>query len=162
MRQLNGLAAAVLADLGPGVVQACTDVTGFGLVGHATEVARASGVTLRIDCSTLPWLPGVLDLARSHVTGGAKANREHFESTTSLDGSLSDAETIALYDPQTSGGLFAVLSPDRVDMALESLARAGVEARVIGRVGVADGAHVRLTGTSSAGATLADGSPGMV
>jgi len=144
MCQLNGRASAALAALGSGSVQACTDVTGFGLIGHATEVARASGVTLQIDLAALPWLPGTLDLAGAHTTGGGQSNRTHFGPTTVVGREASGAEAAALYDPQTSGGLFAILSPERATEALDLLSRAGVTAWVIGEVLARDAADVRV------------------
>ena len=162
MRQLNDVASSVLAALGPSAVQACTDVTGFGLVGHSAEVARASGVTLGIDPRLVPWLPGALDLALAHPTGGGESNRTYFALTTATDTPMSDAEMVAVHDPQTSGGLFAIVSPEQLEEALEALSRAGVSAWVIGEVLPPDGVHVRLTGRVRAGGVLAEPSRGVV
>jgi selenide,water dikinase len=162
MRRLNAGAASALAALPPGAVQACTDVTGFGLVGHASEVARASQVTLRIDPASLPWLPGALDLALTNPTGGGKSNRTHFAAGTKADSAMSDAELSGVHDPQTSGGLFAVLSRDQLSASLEALRAVGAAAWIIGDVVTREGVDVRLSRGAVAGGALAESSRGMV
>ena len=91
-------------------VHGCTDVTGFGLIGHAREMALASGVTLEIDVDQLRFLPGALEYARQGaVPGGLKNNREFaacaVETLRALPREIEDL----LYDPQTSGGLLIAL-----------------------------------------------------
>src|SRR4029077_20969307 len=78
MRTLNRAAAEALQTLPAGAVHACTDVTGFGLVGHGTELAAASGVTIEIDAGTVPMFTGVVELARQNRSGGLTSNQEHF------------------------------------------------------------------------------------
>jgi selenide,water dikinase len=78
MITLNRTAAEVLERAPAGVVHACTDVTGFGLIGHGSEMARASGCSLEIDASRLPVLDGARELSRGNNPGGARTNREHF------------------------------------------------------------------------------------
>ncbi len=88
------------------IVHGCTDVTGFGLLGHAREMALASNVTLEIDAEALPLLGGALDYARQGaIPGGAKNNREFVESCVEYAAALDPALDALLYDPQTSGGL---------------------------------------------------------
>jgi selenide,water dikinase len=91
-------------------VHGCTDVSGFGFLAHAREMAIASGVTLEIDSSQIPLLPGALDAVRAGaLPGGLKNNREFVSScvyATGIDPLLLDL----LYDPQTSGGLLISLS----------------------------------------------------
>jgi selenide,water dikinase len=91
-------------------VHGCTDVSGFGFLGHAREMAIASGVTLEIDAPRIPLLPGALDAVRAGaLPGGLKNNREFVSScvyATGIDPLLLDL----LYDPQTSGGLLISLS----------------------------------------------------
>lgn len=110
-----------------GVVHACTDVTGFGLIGHAWELARASGVEVRLHAGALPLLPGARELAAAgHVTGGAKSNRLYpGASLRVLPGVDPALEALAL-DPQTSGGL--LFSLPEADAA--RLIDAGVAVRV--------------------------------
>jgi selenide,water dikinase len=128
MATLNAAAAAAAVRHG---VRCATDVTGFGLVGHAAGIARESGVTLEFSVSDLPYLPGALDLARSFQPAGLKANRRQFEPRVDYRSAAGEAEgpRALLYDPQTSGGLLLLVRPDRVAGLLAELP----EARVIGR-----------------------------
>ena len=115
-------------------VHACTDVSGFGMIGHAREVALASGVTLEIETAAVPLLPGALDAVKAGaIPGGLKNNREFascaVDAKPSIDGALLDL----LYDPQTSGGLLIAL-PERDAAALERiLPRARRMGRVVAR-----------------------------
>jgi selenide,water dikinase len=102
--------AASEAALAHGVTGA-TDVTGFGLAGHAGALARESNVTLEIHARKLPLLPGALQLAPRHQAGGLKANRLAFELLVEYDGHLDEARRALLFDPQTSGGLL-LLAPE--------------------------------------------------
>jgi selenide, water dikinase len=112
-------------------VHGCTDVTGFGLLGHAREMAAASGVTLEIDVNAVPFLPGAVEYARlGAIPGGLKNNREFV--SCAVDAAIPIAREIEdlLYDPQTSGGLLIAL-PETDAAALE---RSLEGARRIGRV----------------------------
>ena len=130
MRTLNRAAAEALAAAGG--VHACTDVTGFGLVGHASEVANASGVTVVIDAARVPLFDGVLPLVAGNRAGGMLNNRRHFGGLVAVGAGVGDDLTDLLYDPQTSGGLLAFLAADRADAALQALRDAGVAAVEIG------------------------------
>ncbi len=89
-----------------GEVHGCTDVTGFGLIGHAREMAVASGVTLEIDSGRLRFLPGAIEYARAGaVPGGLKNNREFASCAVEMAGEVGRETEALLYDPQTSGGL---------------------------------------------------------
>ena len=91
-------------------VHACTDVTGFGLLGHAREMALASNVTLEIHASAIRYLPGAIDYARQAAfSGGLHNNRDFVESCVDLIDALPPEEEALLYDPQTSGGLLIAL-----------------------------------------------------
>jgi selenide,water dikinase len=127
MRALNAVASRAALAAG---VSCATDVTGFGLLGHASHVARASGVTLRIDGRSLAELPGARALWRAGVrTGGAERNESFVAPLT--DFSSADPADIALaLDPQTSGGLLLAVPPDRVVEYLSAVAGS----RVIGAV----------------------------
>jgi selenide, water dikinase len=110
-------------------VTAATDVTGFGLVGHAAAIARESRLTLEIEAAALPLLPGALDLAPRFQPGGLGANRRAFEAQVEVQGRLEVALEALLYDPQTSGGLFLLVPPEQVDRLLAEIAGA----RLVGR-----------------------------
>jgi selenide,water dikinase len=138
MTMLNKAAADVLRSFA-GAVHGATDVTGFGLIGHATEMARASGVSITIDTSRLPLLPGVAAIASQNRSGGMGTNREHFEGSVAV-GDVK-AEVLDLcYDPQTSGGLLVSVDAARVEAILAELTGSGVPAIVVGDV-VSPGSH---------------------
>jgi selenide,water dikinase len=132
MRTLNRAASEVLASHG---IRGATDITGFGLLGHGLEMARAAGVRLAFDAAALPALDGALDLARDGVeTGGAGHNRR-FTAPALEVGANVPPELVALaHDPQTSGGLLASVTPDRLAAVEADLAESGVPSWRIGRV----------------------------
>jgi selenide,water dikinase len=109
MRTLNRAAADALQSLPTGSVHACTDITGFGLAGHGSQMARVSGVTLAIDSSSLPVFDGVLAIAGSNRSGGMGSNLEHYGEAVRIDPGVDDALAAVLYDPQTSGGLLVAV-----------------------------------------------------
>jgi selenide,water dikinase len=95
-----------------GNVHACTDVSGFGLLGHAREVAAASGVTLEIDSENVRFLAGAVEYAAAGaLPGGLKNNREFVEPCVEMTRSIAPEVEALLYDPQTSGGLLLCLPP---------------------------------------------------
>ena len=133
MAQLNaGTAAAMLKY----DVHAATDVTGFGLAGHGFKMADGSGVTLAIEESDLPILPGALELCREGmVPGGGKRNREYYGRHVRIGEEVADEIAELIFDPQTSGGLLIALPPDEAEALLSDLQLAGNgEAAIIGRV----------------------------
>jgi len=134
MRALNRPAAEVMRELPAGHVHACTDVTGFGLVGHASEVAAASNATLRINTGAVPLLAGVLELARGNRPGGLASNVEHFERGVGAAAGIGEDLLWLMYDPQTSGGLLIAAAPEHAVQVDRALARAGVAAVNIGTV----------------------------
>lgn len=112
-------------------VHGCTDVTGFGLLGHAREMALASGVTLEIDAARVPLLPGALDaVSAGAVPAGLTNNRDFISCAVSGEEKIDSLLLTLLYDPQTSGGLLIAL-PEPDAAALE---REFPAARYIGRV----------------------------
>jgi selenide,water dikinase len=111
-------------------VRCATDVTGFGLAGHAAAVARASRVTVEIDAAELPILPAALDLAVVFQAGGLKANRRQFEPGIDYRKDPGEAMGALLFDPQTSGGLLLFVSSPA---GIEGLLAEIPDARVIGR-----------------------------
>jgi selenide,water dikinase len=142
MTRLNRRAAE-LAD-GAGLHSA-TDITGFGLLGHAEELARNSGVGLRIALGQAPLLPGALEYARQSIfPGGLGRNRDHLLGAVRLDPALEQARAQLLFDPQTSGGLLFAL-PEQAAAALRGrFAIAGEPIWEIGRV--VEGAGIDVTG----------------
>jgi selenide,water dikinase len=133
MRLLNRAAAEALQALPAGIVHACTDITGFGLAGHASEMARASGVTLAIDASTVPLFSGVLALAAANRSGGLGSNLDYFGPGVRVDPGVGpDLETV-LFDPQTSGGLLIAVSPESADLVAGRMQTAGVAAHRVGQ-----------------------------
>jgi len=146
MRTLNRAAAEAIQALPAGDVRACTDITGFGLIGHATEVARASGVTVVIDAARLPVFAGVLSIAAQNRSGGLASNQEHFAKGVSVDPRVSADVEMLLYDPQTSGGLLLAVSSDAADRVELALTSSGTAAFRIGRIEPAtDGARIVVT-----------------
>jgi selenide,water dikinase len=121
MRRLNRLAADQLHALAE-PPHAVTDVTGFGLLGHAWEIAERSGVRIELDGDALPFYPGALETAEAGVrTGGDPRNRAHLEGHV-----LSDAPPAVealTFDPQTSGGLLAAVSPEVAGDLWETVGR---------------------------------------
>lgn len=110
---------------------ACTDVTGFGLLGHGYEMARASNVTLNIDSKRVPLLPDVLELiAEGMLTRGDKNNRVYVGETVRIADSVSGVMQSALFDPQTAGGLLISLSRE----AAESFIAEMPDSQMIGTV----------------------------
>ncbi len=132
MASLNRAASLAMRDLG---VKGATDITGFGLLGHALEVARASQVSLEIHASSVPLLNETLDYAdRGFVPGGTRKNLKHVLPHTSLPSTLPRSLLLALCDAQTSGGLLIAVPPERVQDIPAAFAGAGQkDYAVIGR-----------------------------
>lgn len=107
--------AAAQAAQATGGVKAATDITGFGLLGHAMEMARATGCKFVFEMNQIPLLEGVTGYAAEFIfPGGASNNRLFFEKDVTFAGSLTDAERMLLWDPQTSGGLLLALPAERL------------------------------------------------
>jgi selenide, water dikinase len=132
MRRLNRAAADVLVENG---VRAATDVTGFGLLGHVTEMARGSGCRFLIEAGQLPALDGALELAAIGVeTGGAAHNRTFAAPSLTVRPGVDRAREVLAFDPQTSGGLLASVPNDRVATVVAGFGAAGVSWWRVGRV----------------------------
>jgi selenide,water dikinase len=116
-------------------VHSLTDVTGFGLIGHAREMAVGSGVSLRIHASRVPLLPGALEcVRRGYVPGGLKANRQFAESCVETAEDVAQDLLTLLYDPQTAGGLLISVATGDAGRLLAKLQAESVEAVDIGDV----------------------------
>lgn len=130
MAALNRAAAEAAAPLAP---SACTDVTGFGLMGHAREMAEGSGVTLELWPDKAPLQPRVLELARDGIIpGGAYRNRAFAGPDAEGEEAFPQALMDCLYDPQTSGGLLISIPEERAAQLLRRLSDAGVTAAAVG------------------------------
>ena len=130
---LNRAAADALQTLQAGSVHACTDITGFGLIGHGTEMAAASGVTLEIDAGKVPVFSGVIEIARQNRSGGMTSNEEHFGGGALLDKTAGEDLLSLLFDPQTSGGLLVAAAAGAGAEVARAFEQAGVRAVQIGR-----------------------------
>jgi selenide,water dikinase len=141
MRTLNRAASEVLVGAG---VSGATDITGFGLLGHGLEMARASGARLVFDAAALPALDGALELAVGGVeTGGAAHNRRFVAGELTVDRHVSSEQVALAHDPQTSGGLLAAIGPDLLEGVESQLDHAGVDHWRIGLVEGGRGIELR-------------------
>ena len=138
MATLNRAAAEVFAAHG---IRAATDITGFGLLGHGLEMARASGTRFVFEASALPALDGALDLARAGVeTGGAAHNRRHVLASLTVGADVAPELVTLAHDPQTSGGLLAAIPAAVVQGVEADLDARNVDHWRVGRVeATADG-----------------------
>jgi selenide,water dikinase len=132
MRTLNRAAAEVLRAMPADAAHACTDVTGFGLIGHSTEMATASGVTIVIDAARVPLFEGVLALVGANRSGGLASNREYFEGGVQADPGVNPDVLSLLFDPQTSGGLLIAVTSEAADGVAAAMEGGGVRALRIG------------------------------
>ena len=116
IRAMTTSAAAASKEMVRLGASSCTDITGFGLLGHAYEMAKASGVTLTIDSTRVPLLPDVVELiSQGMLTRGDKNNRTYVGNTVAMSDNVSKEMQSALYDPQTAGGLLIALPKENVD-----------------------------------------------
>ncbi len=144
MKELNAAAAEAMAEVG---VRACTDVTGFGLLGHLRGMLIPSGCAARLRLSAVPVIRGVIDLAQEGLCpGGTRKNLETFGPTTTFDGAWSEAEKLAVADAQTSGGLLVAVPPEKSDAFAAALSARGLEhAARIGEVEAGEPGRITFT-----------------
>jgi selenide,water dikinase len=142
MRTLNRAAAEALSRVEG--VHSCTDITGFGLIGHATEMADGSGVTLVLESGSIPVFDGVLALVASNRSGGLLSNLEHFSGTVEMHPAIAHELQDVLYDPQTSGGLFIAVAPAEAANLLQTLENARVGAWRVGSVTAREAARIKV------------------
>jgi selenide,water dikinase len=139
MRRLNRAAADVLVEA---AVRGATDVTGFGLLGHALEMARASATRFVFEADALPVLPGALALAADGVeTGGAGHNRRFVAGSLTVASGVADELVALAHDPQTSGGLLAAIPAEHAAKVEAALDEAKLEHWWIGEVTEGDGSR---------------------
>ena len=143
MAQLNAGAAAAMLEY---EVHAATDITGFGLVGHASKMALGSGVTMIFEESDLPLLPGAIELCRAGmIPGGGARNREYYGPMVKIHDEVSEVMAALAFDPQTSGGLLVALPEGQATSLMAALHRAGYsEAAIVGRVAARGEAPIEL------------------
>jgi len=132
MRTLNRAASETLQRLPAGSVHACTDITGFGLAGHGSEMAAASRVTLAIEAGKVPVFSGVQAIARENRSGGMGSNENYFSPAIRVGAGIAEELLLLLYDPQTSGGLLIAAAGEFADGVGAALDAAGVRASRIG------------------------------
>jgi len=131
MTTLNRSAAELMVECH---ASAATDVTGFGLIGHSSEMARGAGVTFRLNFHDIALMPGVVELAADGMlSAGCYRNRDHYLPLISGN-NLTGDELLPLFDPQTSGGLLIALAPQDADRFMASADERGIFARRIGSV----------------------------
>ena len=133
MVRLNDITSEAMNEWGP---HGCTDITGFGLLGHAAEMAKGCGLSFRFFYSELPLLAGAQEYAtKGMVPGGAYCNQDHFGQEIFISAKVPEAERIILFDPQTSGGLLMALPRSPGEKLLKNLQAQGIqEASIIGEV----------------------------
>ena len=131
MRTLNRAASEAMLSVDG--VRACTDVTGFGLIGHACAMAAASQVTLVFDTAPVPLLDGAYALVGRNKTGGGSSNREHYSRWVRVTAGVDPVLVDLCYDPQTSGGLLVAVDASHADILAAAFERNGVPAARIGQ-----------------------------
>ena len=133
MSELNRTASEIMVEAG---VRAATDVTGFGLLGHLSEMAVQSGVTAEVYAAAVPLFEGVLDCLRRQIISGAiERNREYASRFVEREKDVEEELETALYDPQTSGGLLLCIGAKKAESVMRKLKKAGLDrAAVIGRI----------------------------
>lgn len=132
MTRLNRDASLIARKIG---VNAMTDITGYGLIGHAYEMSHASQVEFQLSYNALNWIPGALTYAKQDIfPGGMGNNRQYFEKWVTFDTELDEYQENLLFDPQTSGGLLIAIDNHRANDLLDQLFAAGDNASIIGEV----------------------------
>ncbi len=141
MTQLNRLASQLATEFG---LQGATDITGFGLMGHALEMAQAAGVRLEFEYQALPFLESARKYARQGAfAGGLVDNRSYFGPYVELPSVLDEPSEMMLFDPQTSGGLLLGVPAGKLDAFVQRLRQAGQPLWIIGDVKEGSGIRVK-------------------
>lgn len=133
MLSLNRSASEQMVEIG---ANACTDITGFSLLGHAVNMAKSSGVTISFDSRKIPLLNGVEEYAsQGLIPGGAYRNEKYFSKRINVAGPLTKEQLLIFYDPQTSGGLLISIARDKAELLLKRLRNSGInQATIVGEV----------------------------
>ena len=143
MATLNRAASEAMMEVG---VNACTDVTGFGLLGHLQPMVEASGLSARIQLSQVPLIEGTRELVQAGVApGGTHRNLDSIDKVTSWDASITQEDKLLLSDAQTSGGLLIAVPGDKLPQLVASLSGRGVaEIAVVGELVERDDAELHV------------------
>jgi selenide,water dikinase len=142
MQTLNRAASEAMVAVG---VSACTDVTGYGLLGHLHEMLHASGASAVLRLTHIPVLGEVWDLVKQDVPGGTRNNLRFMNDKLACAAGVTEEARLVLADAQTSGGLLIVVSPDKLSQLLSELERRGVATRaVIGEIAAGSPGTVRV------------------
>lgn len=142
MERTNRIAAEAMREVG---VSSCTDVTGFGFLGHALEMSAGSGWAFEIESQRVPELPLALEMAKMGlVPAGAYANRLHFGRRVEFSPSVAGEKQDLLFDPQTSGGLLIAVDSARAEKLLATIGQKGESAWIVGRVTEQAGAKITV------------------
>jgi selenide,water dikinase len=137
---LNKTAGELAVEFG---VRGGTDITGFGFLGHAMEMAEASGVSLQFEYASIPFLSGARGYAKKGIfPGGAFDNKNHFGKHIDLT-ALDEPAQMLLFDPQTSGGLLFGLAKEKLDSFMKRANELGQPAWVVGSVHTGSGIKVQ-------------------
>jgi len=132
MSELNKSASELAVEF---ALRGGTDITGFGLLGHGLEMADASGLSLHINFSKLPFLSGAREYANQGIfPGGAFDNKMHFEKQVRFNSGINEASQMLMFDPQTSGGLLLGVSPEKIDEFKKRAEEANQPVWIIGDV----------------------------
>lgn len=132
MRTLNKYAKEAMMKVG---VNSCTDITGFGFLGHTLEMAEGSKVSIKINPNNVPIIKGAIDLAAMGIIpAGAYANMAHIEHKVEVKSQVSQAILDCMYDPQTSGGLLISLDKDKVNWLMDELKGLNTTYAIVGEV----------------------------
>ncbi len=132
MAELNAAAAELVQEYN---INACTDITGFGLLGHAYEMAAASKAGIQLYYSRIPLLNRVEELAaEGMVPGGAYRNRDYLKTCVKINSSVNDIEASILFDPQTSGGLLITVPSAESESLIKEMKKRGIKGEVVGDV----------------------------
>jgi selenide,water dikinase len=140
MKRLNKQASELALEFG---VRGGTDITGFSLLGHAWEMAEASGVGLRFEWAKIPFTRGALRYAQEWIfPGGASDNRLYYQAHVQFTGQIAEHEQMLLFDAQTSGGLLLAVPPDQLDRMLSRAEQLQQPLWVVGEAVSDDGIQV--------------------
>ena len=133
MFNLNKQASELMQEIG---VPACTDITGFGLLGHSVQLAESSQVGIEFSLNSIPYFPEVVEFSQQGLCpGGLFRNKEYYKNKVKFIKEIPDYMQDVLFDAQTSGGLLICLEPEKADLLLERLRKAGVtDTAIIGEV----------------------------
>jgi selenide,water dikinase len=132
MTTLNKTAAELMIEMG---AHACTDITGFGLIGHASHLVQEGETGIEFDFNAIPVFAGVMELSKKEIyPGGLGRNRDFYAPQVEFKSRIPEYKKNLLFDPQTSGGLLIALPPQKAETLVQSLKKKKINAAIIGKV----------------------------